>query len=142
MLAESTLSEHHLSVRDDSERVLFTSPYEDASQIHQSQGRQKALLIGINYFRQRGELNDCVNNAHSISQYLIEHFQYQREDMVILTDNHLSASSQPTKHNILCGMHWLVKNSQPDDKLFFYYSGMILLLLMSYLFFPNFKRTQ
>jgi len=31
--------------------------------------------------------------------------------------------SQPTKANILRAMHWLVKDSQPNDSLFFHYSG-------------------
>jgi hypothetical protein len=86
-------------------------------------GRRKALLIGINYFSQRGQLRGCINDVRNMSAYLVEHFQYKREDMVILTDDQQNPMSQPTKQNILRAMHWLVKDAHPDDSLFFHYSG-------------------
>jgi metacaspase-1 len=55
--------------------------------------------------------------------YLVEHFGYRREDMVILTDDQQNPMSQPTKQNILYAMHWLVKGAAPHDSLFFHYSG-------------------
>lgn len=58
-----------------------------------------------------------------MSAYLIAHFQYKREDMVILTDDQQNPMSQPTKQNILRAMHWLVKDARPNDSLFFHYSG-------------------
>ncbi|KZF24573.1 caspase-like protein [Xylona heveae TC161] len=86
-------------------------------------GRRKALLIGINYFGQRGQLRGCINDVKNMSTYLNEHFGYAREDMVILTDDQQNPMSQPTKNNILRAMHWLVKDAQPNDSLFFHYSG-------------------
>lgn len=59
-----------------------------------------------------------------MSAYLVEHFGYKREDMVILTDDQQNPMSQPTKQNILRAMHWLVKDARPNDSLFFHYSGM------------------
>jgi hypothetical protein len=58
-----------------------------------------------------------------MSGYLVEHFGYKREDMVILTDDQQNPMSQPTKQNILRAMHWLVKDARPNDSLFFHYSG-------------------
>jgi len=58
-----------------------------------------------------------------MSSYLVEHFGYKREDMVILTDDQQNPMSQPTKQNILRAMHWLVKDARPNDSLFFHYSG-------------------
>jgi len=58
-----------------------------------------------------------------MSTYLNQHFGYAREDMVILTDDQQNPMSQPTKANILRAMHWLVKDAQPNDSLFFHYSG-------------------
>jgi hypothetical protein len=58
-----------------------------------------------------------------MSGYLNQSFGYAREDMVILTDDQQNPMSQPTKANILRAMHWLVKDSQPNDSLFFHYSG-------------------
>ncbi|KAI9710571.1 MAG: Ca(2+)-dependent cysteine protease [Bogoriella megaspora] len=86
-------------------------------------GRRKALLIGINYFGQRGQLRGCINDVKNMSTYLNQHFGYKREDMVILTDDQQNPMSQPTKANILRAMHWLVKEAQPNDSLFFHYSG-------------------
>lgn len=86
-------------------------------------GRRKALLIGINYFGQRGQLRGCINDVKNMSTYLNGHFGYKREDMVILTDDQQNPMSQPTKANILRAMHWLVKDARPNDSLFFHYSG-------------------
>ncbi|KAJ9134773.1 Caspase domain-containing protein [Pleurostoma richardsiae] len=86
-------------------------------------GRRKALLVGINYFGQRGQLRGCINDVRNMSSYLVEHFGYKREDMVILTDDQQNPMSQPTKQNILRAMHWLVKDARPNDSLFFHYSG-------------------
>lgn len=86
-------------------------------------GRRKALLIGINYFGQRGQLRGCINDVKNMSTYLNQNFGYAREDMVILTDDQQNPMSQPTKQNILRAMHWLVKEAKPNDSLFFHYSG-------------------
>ena len=86
-------------------------------------GRRKALLIGINYFGQRGQLRGCINDVKNMSNYLNQNFGYAREDMVILTDDQQNPMSQPTKQNILRAMHWLVKDAKPNDSLFFHYSG-------------------
>lgn len=86
-------------------------------------GRRKALLIGINYFGQKGQLRGCINDVKNMSNYLGENFGYKREDMVLLTDDQQNPMSQPTKANILRAMHWLVKDARPNDSLFFHYSG-------------------
>ena len=94
-----------------------------AFQYSQCTGRRKALLIGINYFNQRGQLRGCINDVRNMSAYLVENFGYKREDMVILTDDQQNDMSQPSKKNILRAMHWLVKDARPNDSLFFHYSG-------------------
>lgn len=86
-------------------------------------GHRKALLIGINYFGQRGQLRGCINDVKNMSTYLNQQFGYAREDMVILTDDQQNPMSQPTKQNILRAMHWLVKDAKPNASLFFHYSG-------------------
>jgi hypothetical protein len=109
-------------------------PFPDAPQNYQYQysqctGKRKALLIGINYFGQRGQLRGCINDVRNMSAYLVEHYGYKREDMVILTDDQQNPMSQPTKQNILRAMHWLVKDAKPNDSLFFHYSGAFYLAL-------------
>ncbi|RFU32523.1 Acting on peptide bonds (peptidase), partial [Scytalidium lignicola] len=100
-----------------------SAPQGYAFQYSNCSGRRKALLIGINYFGQRGQLRGCINDVKNMSAYLNENFGYRREDMVILTDDQQNPMSQPTKQNILRAMHWLVKDAQPNDSLFFHYSG-------------------
>ncbi|PGH27556.1 metacaspase-1A [Polytolypa hystricis UAMH7299] len=86
-------------------------------------GKRKALMIGINYFGQKGQLRGCINDVKNMSTYLNQNFGYAREDMVLLTDDQHNPMSQPTKANILRAMHWLVKDARPNDSLFFHFSG-------------------
>ncbi|MCJ1386347.1 Ca(2+)-dependent cysteine protease [Xylographa soralifera] len=99
------------------------APNNYAYQYSSCTGSRKALLIGVNYFGQRGQLRGCINDVKNMSTYLNNHFNYKREDMVILTDDQQNPMSQPTKQNILRAMHWLVKDAKPNDSLFFHYSG-------------------
>ncbi|KAG1047951.1 hypothetical protein G6F43_009630 [Rhizopus delemar] len=88
------------------------------------QGRKKALLIGINYFGTEHELNGCINDVENIESFLISNYEFKREDMVILTDDHPHDSKYyPTRANILASMHWLVEDAQPNDSFFFHFSG-------------------
>jgi hypothetical protein len=99
------------------------APQQYAFQYSNCSGRRKALLIGINYFGQRGQLRGCINDVKNMSSFLNQAYGYQRDDMVILTDDQQNPISQPTKQNILRAMHWLVKDARPNDSLFFHYSG-------------------
>ncbi|KAJ8102229.1 caspase domain-containing protein [Lipomyces tetrasporus] len=87
------------------------------------QGRKKALLIGINYIGQKNELKGCINDVKNISNFLTQRYGYKYEDMVILTDDQMNPRSIPTKANMISAMQWLVRNAQPNDSLFFHYSG-------------------
>ncbi|KAI0594080.1 caspase domain-containing protein [Biscogniauxia sp. FL1348] len=86
-------------------------------------GKRKALLIGINYFNQQGELKGCINDTKNLSTFLIENYNYKRQDMIILTDDQQDPVLQPTKANILRAMEWLVSGARPNDALFLHYSG-------------------
>lgn len=99
------------------------APAEYAYSYSNCTGRRKALLVGINYFGQSGQLSGCINDVHNVSSYLIENFGYQRRDMVILTDDQQEPNGQPTKINIERAMRWLVEGAQANDSLFFHYSG-------------------
>ena len=45
------------------------------------------------------------------------------DSMIILTDDQQTPISQSMKQNILCAMHWLVKNAQANNLYFFHYYG-------------------
>lgn len=114
------------------------APQGYAYQYSNCTGKRKALLIGINYFGQRGQLRGCINDVKNMSTFLNEAFGYKRDDMVILTDDQQNPMSQPTKQNILRAMHWLVKDARPNDSLFFHYSGKFeyIVLRSTLLTFP------
>ncbi|PBP22037.1 metacaspase CasA [Diplocarpon rosae] len=99
------------------------APQEYAFQYSNCTGRRRALLIGINYVGQEGELRGCINDVRNVSAYLTQSFGYAREDMVILTDDAPDRMGQPTQANIRRAMAWLVHGVQPNDSLFFHYSG-------------------
>jgi hypothetical protein len=92
-------------------------------QYSQCTGKKKALLIGINYFNQNGELRGCINDVQNIKNFIIRHFNYRQDDIVTLTDDASNPRQRPTRDNILRAMQWLVSNAQPNDSLFFHYSG-------------------
>ncbi|GMK58045.1 hypothetical protein CspeluHIS016_0500770 [Cutaneotrichosporon spelunceum] len=86
-------------------------------------GKRKALLIGINYFGQQGELRGCINDVHNVQKFLMSRYGYRAEDMVILTDDAKNPRQIPTRQNIIQAMQWLVRDAKPNDALFFHYSG-------------------
>jgi hypothetical protein len=91
-------------------------------------GRKRALLIGINYFGQRGELRGCIADVNNVKQFLIQEYGFQEspETLVVLTDEPKNKSNPwflPTRNSIIAAMQWLVKDAQPGDSLFLHYSG-------------------
>lgn len=87
-------------------------------------GNKKALLIGINYFGQGGELRGCINDVNNIKNLIQSRgFSDDPSHMVILTDDQRDPRFQPTRDNIIQAMYWLVDGAQPNDSLFFHYSG-------------------
>jgi len=89
----------------------------------QCNGKKKALCIGINYFRQQGELKGCINDALNVKRFLCSTFGYKEEDIVMLTDDAQNPRQVPTKANMISAMQWLVRDAKPNDSLFFHYSG-------------------
>ncbi|ODQ56551.1 hypothetical protein SAICODRAFT_63531 [Saitoella complicata NRRL Y-17804] len=87
------------------------------------QGKKRALFIGINYFGSSSELKGCINDVRNLSSFLVERYGFKWEDMVILTDDQSNPRSVPLRQNIINAMQWLVSGAQPNDNLFFHYSG-------------------
>jgi len=85
-------------------------------------GNKKALLIGINYFETKSELSGCIHDVESMER-LIKTRGFQASNIKVLTDDKRCESLRPTRKNILEGMQWLVEGAQPNDSLFFHYSG-------------------
>lgn len=83
----------------------------------------QALLIGINYFNTPNELKGCINDVRNLAPFLNQRYGFPYDDMVILTDDQRDPAAQPTRDNIIRAMHWLVSGAQPNDSLFFHFSG-------------------
>eukprot|EP00928_Gymnodinium_smaydae_P067216 TRINITY_DN5015_c1_g1_i1.p1 TRINITY_DN5015_c1_g1~~TRINITY_DN5015_c1_g1_i1.p1 ORF type:complete len:542 (+),score=101.10 TRINITY_DN5015_c1_g1_i1:91-1716(+) len=84
-------------------------------------GRQRALLIGINYFGTQAELRGCINDVHNMSELLTHSFGWNPRDIRTMTDDDRDA--MPTRANIEEGLRWLVHDVRPGDVLFFHFSG-------------------
>ena len=83
-------------------------------------GRTKALLIGINYSGQKGELHGCVNDVKQMQRYLaVNGFATGADRMRVLTDDaSFGRDGPPTRANIEAGMRWLLEGAAAGDSLF------------------------
>jgi metacaspase-1 len=81
------------------------------------------VVIGINYFNQKGEMKGRVDEARNLAGYLQHVKRYRREDMILLSDDQNGPFGQPTKRNILSALFWLAQNAVQGEKLVIYYSG-------------------
>jgi hypothetical protein len=67
--------------------------------------RRKALLIGINYFGTKHQLNGCINDVMNLREYLVRDrgFSYAPQDMVVMTDapENRGTSYEPTGANMM-----------------------------------------
>lgn len=87
---------------------------------HDSLAADRALLIGINDYSYGGftPLAGTLNDVQSMTQLLTDGFEVAPEDIKVLTDK------KATRQAILDSMdEWLIGGSEPDDRVFFYYSG-------------------
>lgn len=84
-------------------------------------GRRRALLIGINYVGQQGELRAPHNDTNNLKDYLINVCGFDEKQMLILMDD--GEHHMPTKKNIEAGFERLVRYSQPGDVVFISFSG-------------------
>lgn len=84
-------------------------------------GNKRALLIGINYVGQKGELKACHNDVNNMADYLMEVHDFQERDMLILMDD--GKHKMPTHKNIMTGFRILTARSKPGDVVFVMFSG-------------------
>ena len=84
-------------------------------------GAKRAILIGINYVGQKGQLSGCHNDVKNIKKYLIEKEGFQEKDMLILMDD--GRHHQPTRRNIMDAFQRITQYSKAGDCVFVHYSG-------------------
>ena len=78
-----------------------------------------ALLVGIEKYTAEGisELNYAVDDAEAIRKVLIEQHNVNPDNISLLLND------DATKRNIERGLIDYYKNSDPDDRIIFYFSG-------------------
>ena len=72
---------------------------------------KKAFCVGINDYPYPGyDLYGCVNDANAWAHLLIDHYDFPRSNVNIITD------SQATKQNIVNGLKDLLKGAAAYNK--------------------------
>jgi hypothetical protein len=84
-------------------------------------GHRRAVLIGINYTGQQGQLSGCHNDVHNIQKYLVQVQKFNESEMLILMDD--GKHHAPTKRNIEDAFRRITEYSQAGDVVFIHYSG-------------------
>ncbi len=84
-------------------------------------GIQRALLVGINYCGQSGQLSGCINDVLNVRKYILEHHGFLDKHVLLLVDE--GPYHRPTRENIIRALRRLVEQSKPGDSVYFHYSG-------------------
>ena len=87
---------------------------------------KRAVLIGINYEGQKGELSGCHNDVRNIAKYLKEVQGFKDSNVTILMDD--GRHKNPTKSEIMKAYKKIVKESDDGDVVFCHYSGMVFVI--------------
>jgi len=87
----------------------------------QGYGTKRAVLIGINYTGQQGQLSGCHNDVKNMKEYLIKIHQFEERNMTVLMDD--GRHTNPTRANISQAYKDMVRFSVPGDTVFAHYSG-------------------
>lgn len=79
---------------------------------------RKALIIGINEYKNVSPLAYACNDAQAVATILKDKFNFAQKDIVFLED------AQATKDNIIQAFHGFTQNkTNPDDKLLVFFAG-------------------
>jgi len=84
-------------------------------------GVRRAVLIGINYVGQDGELRGCHNDVLNMKKYIMDVHGFQEDNIVVLMDD--GYHDEPTKENVLAAYKNVVQDSEEGDAIFLHYSG-------------------
>ncbi|CAB9516074.1 Metacaspase-1 [Seminavis robusta] len=87
------------------------------------EGTKRAVMIGINYVGQDGELSGCHNDVNNMMEYLLEVHGFEHENITLLMDDDDDDHIEPTKENILAAYEKLVEETEEGDVVFCHFSG-------------------
>ena len=86
-----------------------------------SKGTKRAVLIGINYTGQQGELKGCHNDVLNMKEYIINVHGFEEDNITVLMDD--GEHTEPTKDNIMAAYDKIAKDSKDGDVVFCHFSG-------------------
>lgn len=104
-----------------SSRLLNVRKDFELVQEEPSGGEKYAVLVGINYIGQNGELSGCHNDVGNIKKYLQEKQGFQDHNITVLMDD--GYNIEPTRENIMYHLEKLTRTAVAGDSVFFHYSG-------------------
>lgn len=84
-------------------------------------GTKRAVMIGINYVGQEGELAGCHNDVLNMKDYLMDVHEFEEDNITVLMDDGVHAD--PTRDSIMYAYQKIVQDSQPGDAVYLHYSG-------------------
>jgi len=85
---------------------------------------KKALLIGIDYTDVSGAtLKGCINDIINMRNMLIDAYDYNSDDIIMLRDDDIVKFQPPTYFNILDSLSSIVKESKDLEEFWLHYSG-------------------
>jgi hypothetical protein len=84
-------------------------------------GTKRAVMIGINYEGQSGQLSGCHNDVKNMKEYLINELGFEQRNITILMDD--GRHQEPTRSNITYAYRNLVSSCRSGDTVFTHYSG-------------------
>lgn len=85
------------------------------------EGTKRAVMIGINYVGQSGELAGCHNDVLNMKEYLMDVHEFEEDNIVLLMDD--GENIDPTRDNIMEAYARIVEDSEPGDVVYLHYSG-------------------
>jgi len=84
-------------------------------------GQRRAVLVGINYRGQSGELSGCHNDVFNMKKYIMDVHGFHERNILVLVDD--TRHPIPTRQKIIAALEALVANSVAGDNVYFHYSG-------------------
>lgn len=88
-----------------------------------NQPKKRAFICGINYLGTSAQLNGCINDARCMQYMLKSKFNFNDNEILLMTDDHPDPLRRPTRYNMFQGFRWLMTDLHPGDSLVFHYSG-------------------
>lgn len=85
------------------------------------EGVNRAVMIGVNYIGQSGELRGCHNDVLNMREYLMDVHKFDQRNIELLMDD--GVHTNPTKKNIIKAFRDIVDVSKHGDKVYIHFSG-------------------